>query len=108
MIAQTPRELSPAEAGFLPLTPEIKIVCLACLQAVSQDLEGGAATPTLLGVAGSDLPSKLREVLSKVVCPKGRHPHIDTAAVLPRGEPLALQHPAPPLPHPVTDVLGQL
>src|SRR3954469_18261599 len=100
MIAQTPGELSPAEACFLPLTPEIKIVCVTGLQAVRQDLEGGAATPALLGVATGDLSSKLVEVVGKVVGPECRHPHIDTAPVLPRGQTLALKHPAPALPHP--------
>src|SRR3954471_22095574 len=106
MNTQAPRELPAAEACFLPLAPQIKIVCVTGLQAVSQDLERGAPTTTLLGVAAGDLTGELVEVVREVVGPKRCHPDVNTAPVLPRGQTLALKHPAPALPHPVTDVLG--
>jgi hypothetical protein len=68
----------------------------------------GERPPRLSLVWRGDLPSELGEVVREVVCPECRHPHVDTAPVLPRREALALQHPCPALPHPVTDVLGQL
>src|SRR4051794_16161039 len=107
MHTQTPGELSPAEACFLPLTPQVKIVCVPGLQAVSQELEGGAATTSLLGMRRGDLPGELGEVVGEVVSPKRCHPHVDTATVLPRGQAPPLKHPCPALPHPVADVLGQ-
>src|SRR4051812_47424276 len=108
MHAQTPRQLPPAVACLFPLSPQIKIVSITCLQTISHDLERGAAATSLLHVAVGDLTGELVEVVRQVVRPEGGHPHIDTAPVLPRGESLALQHPRPALPHPVPDLLGQL
>src|SRR3954447_21786688 len=108
MLTQAPRQLTTAVAGLLPLSPEIKIVRITCLQTISQDLEGGAAATSLLHVAVGDLAGELIEVVGKVVRLQRRHPHINTAPVLPRREPLALKDTAPALPHPVPDVLGQL
>src|SRR3954454_14079467 len=108
MAAQAPRQLAPAVACLLPLTPQIKIRSVTRLQAISQDLEGGAAATSLLHVAVGDLTGELVEVVRQVVRAEACHPHIDAAPVLPRGQPLALKHPCPALPHPVADVLGQL
>src|SRR4051812_46261890 len=106
MCAQTPRQLAPAVACLLPLSPQIKIVSISRLQTISQDLEGGAAATALLHVAVGDLTGQLVAVVRQVVRVQRRHPHINTAAVLPRGESLALEHPRPALPHPVPDLLG--
>src|SRR3954451_17818763 len=108
MLTQAPRQLTTAVAGLLPLSPEIKIVRITCLQAISQDLEGGAAATALLHVAVGDLTGELVEVVRQVGRAEACHPHINATPVLPRGQPLALEHPCPALPHPVPDVLGQL
>src|SRR3954454_4494969 len=108
MNAQAPRELALAVAGLLPFSPQIKIVSITRLQTIRQDLEGGAATSALLHVAVGDLTSQLVEVVRQVVRAKRGHSDIDTAAVLPRRQTLALQHPSPALPHPVPDLLSQL
>src|SRR3954468_2505492 len=107
MSTQAPRQLPAAVACLLPLNPQIKIVSITRLQTISQDLEGGAATTALLHVAVGDLTGQLVEVVRQVVRPKGRHPHVHTTAVLPRGQALALENPSPALPHPVPDLLGQ-
>src|SRR3954453_579909 len=67
MCAQTPRQLPAAIACLLPLSPEIKIVCVTCCEAVGQDLEGGAAATSLLHVAVGDLTGQLVEIVGKVV-----------------------------------------
>src|SRR3954452_17461628 len=108
MNAQAPRELTLAVAGLLPFSAQIKIVSITCLQTIRQDLEGGEATSALLHVAIGDLTGQLVEVVRQVVRAEGGHPHIDTTAVLPRGQALALKHSCPALPHPVPDVLGQV
>src|SRR3954471_6328822 len=108
MNAQTPRQLPSAVAGLLPFSPQIKIISITRLQTISQDLEGGAAATALLHVTVGDLTGELVEVVRQVVRPQRGHPHVDTTAVLPRGQTLALQHPRPALPHPVAYVLGQL
>src|SRR3954464_7714879 len=107
MAAQTPRQLPPAVARLLPLRPEIQVSCVTGLQTVRQDLEGGAATTSLLHVAVGDLTGQLVEVERQVVRAKGCHTHIDTTPVLPRGQTPALQHPAPALPHPVANLLRE-
>src|SRR3954468_18356161 len=107
MCAQTPRQLPTAVACLLPLSPQIKIVCITRLQAISHDLEGGTATTDLLHVAVGDLTGQLVEVVRQVVRAERGHPDVDTAPVLPRREALALQHPSPALPHPVTDLLRE-
>src|SRR4051794_29675525 len=103
MRTQTPRELPATVAGLFPFSPQIKICCVTSLQTISQDLEGGAAAPSLLHVAVGDLTGELVEVVRQVVRPKRGHPHINTTPVLPGGEASALKHPAPALPHPVPD-----
>src|SRR3954447_13003371 len=108
MNAQAPRQLPAAVACLFPLSPEIKIVRITRLQTISQDLERRAAATALLHVAVGDLTSQFVEVVRQVVCAQRRHPHIDTAAVLPRGQTLTLKHPSPALPHAVADVLRQL
>src|SRR3954463_16287296 len=99
MFTQTPRQLTPAVACLLPLAPEIKIVCITSLQTISQDLEGRAAATSLLHVTVGDLTGELVEVVRQVIRVEGGHPHVDAAAVFPRGQTLALQHPTPALPH---------
>src|SRR3954454_25335120 len=99
MNSQAPSELALAVAGLFPLGPEIKIVCITCLQTISQDLDGGAAAPALLHMAVGDLTGELVEVVRQVVRAEGGHPHIDATPVLPRRQPLALEHPCPALPH---------
>src|SRR4051812_34382672 len=108
MDTQTPCQLPPAVTCLLPLSPQIKIRSVTRLQAIGQNLEGGAAAPALLHVAVGHLTGELVEVVRQVVRAEACHPHIDTTAVLPRGQTLALEHPCPALPHPVADVLGQL
>src|SRR4051812_3868029 len=108
MRAQTPRQLTPTVACLFPLGPQIKIRSVPGLQAIGQDLEGGAAATSLLHVAVGDLTGELVEVVREVVRAEGGHPDVNTATVLPRGQTLALKHPRPALPHPVPDLLGQL
>src|SRR3954454_5414480 len=103
MCAQTPRQLPAAVACLLPLSPQVKIRSITRLQTIRQDLEGGTTATSLLHVAIGDLTGQLVEVVRQVVRAEGRHPDIHTAAVLPRGQALALQHPRPALPHPVAD-----
>ena len=50
MNAETPRQLPLPKADLLPLGPEVKIIRVPGLQAVGQELEGGAAAPALLCV----------------------------------------------------------
>src|SRR4051812_38900461 len=100
MWAQTPRQLPAAVAGLLPLGPEIKISCVPGLQTIRQNLERGAAATSLLHVAVGNLTGQLVEVVRQVVRPKRRHPHVNPTPVLPRGQTLAFEHPAPALPHP--------
>src|SRR4051812_27116684 len=107
MLSEAPRQLALAEGDLLPLRPQRKIVRVPGTKPVSQNLEGGAATAALLGVTVRDLTSQLVEVVAEVVCREGRHPHIDTTAVLPRGQTPALKPSRPALPHPVADLLGQ-
>src|SRR4051812_35481320 len=107
MCAQTPRQLPAAEARLFPLSPQIKIVSITRPETISQDLEGGAAATALLHVAIGDLTGQLVEVVRQVVRAEGPHPHIDPPPVLPRRQPPPLKHPAPALPHPMSDVLGQ-
>src|SRR3954469_17710819 len=108
MSTQTPRLLPAAVACLFPLSPQIKIVSITRLQTIRHDLERGAAATALLHMAVGDLTGQLVEVVRQVVRAERGHPHIDTAPVLPRSQTLALQHPAPALPHPVTNLLGQL
>src|SRR4051794_18555428 len=108
MRPQTPCQLTPAVAGLLPLSPQIKIRSVTRLQTISQDLERGAAAPALLHMAVGHLTGELVEVVRQVGRAEACHPHINTAPVLPRGQALALEHPCPALPHPVADVLGEL
>src|SRR3954468_22633333 len=103
MLTQTPRQLPAAEGRLFPLGPEVKVICVSGCQAVRDDPEGGAATPTLLGMRGRDLTGELVEVVGEVVRPQGGHPHVNTAPVLPGRQTLPLQHPSPALPHPVAD-----
>src|SRR4051812_712425 len=107
MCAQTPRQLPAAVAGLLPLSPQIKIVCVTRLQTIGQDLERRSSATSLLHVAVGDLTGQLVEVVRQVVRAQRRHPHVDTAPVLPRGQTPALQHPSPALPHPVPDLLSK-
>ena len=65
--AETPRQLPLPKADLLPLGPEVKIISVPGLQAISQQLEREVAAPALLGGTGDDLPSQLDEVVRQVV-----------------------------------------